>query len=205
MLFEDDSGGTPLFYIIRDILIGVLLPIYVGIFLARIGKKVAAKKREKEEIYKLKRAQRRDSDQQTYPYIYKIGKHGNESLAVRYGIANQKKNVKEYWYYIKGGAKKRNPDRDIISYVDSNTIRLQKTNKVGDDRFEVQLTDHRNRRAIAIIEVGTEYVKTFYPLRDSWFNENLDLEQTLKGNGSFTLKELATFHVNRIVSRNQQN
>jgi len=30
----------------------------------------------------------RDADQQSYPYTYEIGRHGNETLALRYGIAN---------------------------------------------------------------------------------------------------------------------
>jgi hypothetical protein len=63
----------------------------------------------------------------------------------------------------------------------------------------VVLTDFRDRKAKAVIETGTEYVKTFYPLEDIWFEKHADLENTLKGNGSFTLKELATFHVNKTV------
>ena len=154
-----------------------------------------AKKRQKE----LARQQHRDADQQVYPYTYEIGKHGNESLAIRYGIANQERIVKEYWYYAPGGERKRNPDRDKIHYEPASTIQLQKTKKVGKDLYEVLLTDFRNRKAKAIIEAGTEYVKTFYPLEDSWFEKHADLELTLKGNNSFTLKELATFHVQKTV------
>lgn len=143
--------------------------------------------------------QHRDADQQTTPYTYKLGKHGNESLAIRYGIANQERKVKQYWYNAKGGEQKRNPDRDKVYYEPAGAIRLQKTKKVSKDLYEVLLTDFRDRRARAIIEVGTEYVKTFYPLDDSWFEKNADLEETLKGNNSFTLKELATFHVQKTV------
>jgi len=143
--------------------------------------------------------QHRDGDQQATPYKYKIGRHGNESLAIRYGIANQERKVKEYWYYAKGGEKRRNPDRDKIYYEPAGTIRLQKIEKLSKDTYEVILTDYRDRKGKAIIEVGTEYVKTFYPVDDSWFEKYADLEETLKGNNSFTLKELATFHVQKTV------
>ncbi|MGD7037216.1 cell envelope integrity protein TolA [Methylotuvimicrobium buryatense] len=155
-----------------------------------------AKKKRKIEV---ERQQHRDGDQQTTPYTYQIGKHGNESLAIRYGIANQERKVKEYWYYAKGGEQKRNPDRDQVYYEPASTIRLRKTRKVSKDLYEVLLTDFRERKARAIIETGTEYVKTFYPLDDSWFEKHADLEETLNGNNSFTLKELATFHVQKAV------
>jgi len=161
----------------------------------------AIREREEAEIRRteFERQQHRDSDQQVTPYTYKIANHGNESLAIRYGIANQERKVKEYLYYAKGGEQRRNPDRDKIYYEPATTIRLQKTKKVGKDLYEVLLTDYRDRKARAIIEVGTEYVKTFYPLEDSWFEKHADLEKTLKGNNSFTLKELAAFHVQKTV------
>ena len=145
------------------------------------------------------RQQHRDGDRQATPYTYKIGKHGNESLAIRYGIANQEQKIKEYWYYAEGGEQKRNPERDKIYYEPSSVIRVQKTRKVSKDLYEVLLTDFRDRKAKAVIEPGTEYVKTFYPLDDGWFEKFADLEETLKGNNSFTLKELATFHVQKVV------
>ena len=152
----------------------------------------AKAKQEREEAEKRRkeyeRQQHRDGDQQTSPYTYQIGKHGNESLAIRYGIANQERKVKEYWYYAKGGEQKRNSDRDKVYYEPASTIRLQKTRKVSKDLYEVLLTDFRDRKARAIIETGTEYVKTFYPLDDGWFEKYADLEETLKGNNSFTLK-----------------
>lgn len=152
------------------------------------------------EIKESLRRKHRDSEQQNTPYTYKIGKHANESLAIRYGIANQERKVKEYWYYAKGGEKKkRNPDRDRVYYEAASTIRLQKTRRIKKDLYEVLLSDFRERKAKAIIEVGTEYVKTFYPRDDNWFKKHADLEETLKGNNSFTLKELATFHVQKTV------
>jgi hypothetical protein len=161
------------------------------------GKEERLKGKKKE----LERKQHRDGDQQATPYTYQIGRHGNESLAIRYGIANQERKVKEYWYYAKGGARERNPDRDKVFYEPASTIRLQKTKKIGKESYEVLLTDFRDRKAIAIIEVGTEYVKTFYPLEHEWFEKHADLEKTLKGNNSFTLKELATFHVQKLWER----
>ena len=157
----------------------------------------AADSRQKEAA----RKQRRDADKQQSPYMYKIGKHGNESLAIRYGIANQERKVKKYWYYAKGGERKRNPERDKVYYEPAKTIHIQKTQKLGKDLYEVLLTDYRDRKARAVIEVGTEYVKTFYPLEDSWFRKHADLETALKGSGTFSLKELATFHVQKTIGK----
>lgn len=64
------------------------------------------------------------------------------------------------------------------------------------------LSDYRDRPARAVIEKGTEYIKTFYPINDHWFDKYADLERTLKGNGSFSLKELAAFHVDKTVGKN---
>ncbi len=170
----------------------------------RAREKAEAKAKEEQEVLEKRRKelehrQHRDGDQQATPYTYKIGKHGNESLAIRYGIANQERKIKEYWYHAKGGERKRNPDRDKFFDEPANTIRLQKTKKIGESLYEVLLTDFRDRKARAVIEPGTEYVKTFYPLEDNWFLKHADLETTLKGNNSFTLKELATFHVQKTV------
>lgn len=154
---------------------------------------------ERRDAIEKERQEHRDADKQSTPYTYEIGSHGNESLAIRYGIANQERKVKEFSYYAKGGKRKRNPDRDEVYYEPARTIRLQKTRKVGDSMYEVLLTDYRDRPAKAVIEAGTEHVKTFYPLDDGWFEKYADLEQTLKGNGTFTLKELATFHVQKTV------
>lgn len=154
---------------------------------------------EQREYARRKKEEHRDADQQETPYTYEIGRHGNESLAIRYGIANQEKKVKEYWYFAKGGERKRNPERDSVFYEPAKTIRLQKTERVGKDLYNVLLTEFRDRKARAVIEVGTEYVKTFYPLDDSWFQRHSELENTLKGNSSFNLKELATFHIQKAV------
>lgn len=143
----------------------------------------------------------RDLDVQPSPYSYRIGVHGNESLAIRYGIANQERKVREYWYHEPGGERVRNPDRDSSYYEPAGTIRLQKVRKISEARYEVQLSDFRDRLAIAVIEPGTEVVKTFLPLDESWFSINADLELTLKGNGTFSLKELARIHVDKAMGR----
>lgn len=130
-------------------------------------------KLDKEEI---QRQNFRDADVQDVPYTYQIDTHGNESLAIRYGIANM-----------------------TVSNRQSEIIRLQKRRKLKEDKYEVLLSDFRDRPAIVIIEPGTEFVKTFYQLDEIWFKEHKELELTLKGNGSFTLKELATFHVLKAV------
>lgn len=148
---------------------------------------------------KIRKERHRDADFQETPYTYSILTHGNEALAIRYGIANQERKVKEYLYYAKGGEQIRNPDRDRVYYEPATTISLRKTKKISKDVYEVLLSDYRDRKATAVIEVGKEYVKTFLPLEQSWFEKHADLEKTLKGNGSFTLKELATFHVQKAV------
>lgn len=95
----------------------------------------------------------------------------------------------------------RNPERDKVFYEPATVIRLQKTRRIGKDKYKVVLSDFGNREAVAIIESGKEYVKTFYPLDDDWFIMHADLERALKNNGSFTLKELATFHIQKTVRR----
>lgn len=152
------------------------------------------RRKEKEQLQ-----QEMDQDAHLHPYEYRVERHANESLAIRYGIANQVKRTKEYWYYGRGGERKRNPERDRFYFEPAKIIKLQKTRRVKGDLYEVLLTDFRDRKARAIIEPGTDYVKTFYPLSDDWFVKHADLEETLKGNGSFSLKELATFHVQKAI------
>jgi uncharacterized membrane protein len=166
----------------------------------------AAKNRRAREAIERKLAERkkqellRDAEAQDVPYEYAIGRHGNETLAIRYGIANLKKEIIPYFYHVKDGVKKRNPDRDKIVWKDSETIRLKKLEKIGLSKYEVQLSDFRDRRAVAIIEVGTDYVKTFYPIDEGWFKIHRGLEEVLKGNRSMSLKELAHFHVEKTIS-----
>lgn len=168
--------------------------------------KKARKARIDAEMVRLRRERQlehegwRDGDHQSEPYVYRVGQHANEALAIRYGIANQQRRVKEYVYYTKGGEERKNPDRDKIYFEPAKSIKVRKTRKIRDDVYAVELSDYRNRPAVAVIEVGTEYIKTFLPLDETrWFEEQADLELTLKGNGTFSLKELARFHVDKAV------
>ncbi len=130
----------------------------------------------------------RDADTQTSPFVYEIGRHANETLALRYGIANLK--------------------RGQVDFIGSDKIRLQKLGKIPvetspykrrSDLYRVKLSDFRDREALAVIEPGTEYVKTFYPLEESWFERHSALESALKGNQTMNLKEIAHFHIEKTV------
>lgn len=118
----------------------------------------------------------RDADWQDAPYRYEIGRHGNETLAIRYGIVNAATN---------GSAKK--------------SIRVVKTRKLQKDFYEVLLVDFGSREAVAVIERGTDYIKTFYPLGwpddQTWFEDNRTLEMLLKDNSGLPLVEMAKFHI----------
>ncbi|MCG6558260.1 heme biosynthesis HemY N-terminal domain-containing protein [Ruegeria sp. 1NDH52C] len=156
-----------------------------------------AAQKEKE----IAKAKLRDSDIQPEPYTYEIGRHANETLAMRYGIANTVVEVTPYFYYAKGGAKIRNPDRDTKRTVDGRTIKLRKLEKVigKEDQYIVELSDFRNRKAIAVIEKGTEYVKTFLPIDKDWFEKHSKLEVLLKGNKTMRLSEIAKTHRDYIL------
>lgn len=150
-----------------------------------------------------KRIEHRDADVQKKPYLYDCVGHPNRTLALRYGIVNQKQEVIEFWHYGSGGEKKRNPERDEIRYVPGTTIRLMKNGKIKQDEsgthFRASLPDHGNREVIVCIENNAEFISTFYPLRESWFKDHGDLEAVLKNNEAFDLKELANFHVQKVV------
>ena len=124
------------------------------------------------------RDRNRDSEVQNEPYVYSIGQHGNEALALRYGIVNRKQS----------------------SSLPSSKIKIQKTEKIGDDKYKVKLVDFGDKDAVVIHEPGTDYIKTFYPLNEEWFTEHNDLETALKNTGSFTLKELAKFHIDTLIA-----
>ena len=158
--------------------------------------------RQQREIDRIERLRQmyRDAPYQEEPYTYHIDKHANEALAIRYGIANQTRRTIPYWFTATGGVQKRNPSRDTFHFVDAEIIRLQKTKQIELDLYEVVLTDYRNRPAKAIIEQGKEYVKTFYPYDDDWFKKHGEFDRSLKGNETFSLKELAAFYVQRIAT-----
>lgn len=121
----------------------------------------------------------RDADEQENPYRYEIGRHANETLALRYGIAN-----------LNGEDGRGRP---------ANSISLRKLKKLDQNIYLVEISAFRNRRAKAVIEVGTEYVKTFLPMSEDWFTKYASLEETLKGNKTMSLKDIARFHVEKVV------
>jgi hypothetical protein len=125
----------------------------------------------------------RDADNQELPYIYKCNGHPNVTLAIRYGVANLQTDGHKYWA--------------------ANKIQLQKIKKVKDDpegsHYLAKLTNFGNREVVVVIKPGTEYVQTFYPKSEDWFKKYADLELVLKDNKTFDLKELANFHVQKVV------
>ena len=149
----------------------------------------------------------RDSDHQSEPYTYEIGKHANQTLAIRYGIANTTLETIPYYYYAKGGIKKRNYDRDRKKVVNSDTIKLRKIKRLsGNNQFLVELSGFKKRKAVAIHIAGEEFIRTFYPINATsddvdhdWWQRNPELEAALKDNKTFTLKEMAKFHVEKTV------
>lgn len=145
------------------------------------------------------RAQHRDAETQETPFEYRVGRHANEALAIRYGIANQVTETIEGFYYAKGGIKRRDSSRDRVRYVPATKIAIMKVEKVGESKYRALLPSYRNREVIVVIEEGKEYVKTFLPKDQNWFKQFAQLEETLKGNGSFNLKELARFHIEKAV------
>lgn len=162
-------------------------------------KREEREKAEEEERKKLAVKQHRDADTQSTPFTYRIGRHANEALAIRYGIANQKQETTKGYYYAKGGERKRAPSRDRTRYVPAGTMRLKKLEKIEANTYRAVLTNYRDREVIAVIEPGTDYIKTFLPKDDAWFVKHQKLEEVLKGNGSFSLKELARFHIEKAV------
>lgn len=147
--------------------------------------------RETEELFRRRREnpqefarqemkEQRDLDRQIEPYPYQIGRHANETLALRYGIAN-----------LDGVDGRGKP---------ANFISLRKLEKIEKDVYLVEIADFRNRNAKAVIEVGTEYVKTFLPISEDWFSKYANLEETLKGNKTMSLKDIARFHVEKVAN-----
>ena len=131
---------------------------------------------ERHEKAEANRIALRDSDVQDLPYQYQCIGHPNMTLALRYGIANPE-----------------------------SSISLRKTERIASDEdgvhYMAELPDFGNRRVRVVIPPGAEYVKTFYPKSQKWFDEQEQLEEILKDNRTFSLKELATFHVQAVLNR----
>jgi hypothetical protein len=141
-----------------------------------------------DEVERTRRLELRDADSQDTPYEYQCIGHPNVTLALRYGIANTCRSSRD----------ERERSRT------SATIRLQKIRKVREDEAGAQylagLPDFGGRQVKVVIRPGTEFVLTFLPISDTWFSEHEDLERLLKDNPTFTLKELATFHVQAVLN-----
>lgn len=149
---------------------------YLGKKVAEGEEKRAREQAEKDEVEannrKLNyRRMLRDAEVQDEPYDYKIGRHANETLALRYGLVNAK------------------------GSQEGNTIRLRKLKMLKTDFYEVEMPKFGNRKAIAIIEPGTEYVKTFYPTSADWFSTHAQLEAKLKNNAGLSLSDIAKYHI----------
>lgn len=122
----------------------------------------------------------RDADAQVAPATYSIGRHALETLALRYGIPHLAKDTKG-------------------RTIEAKSIRIQKIKSLGRDKYSAILPDYRNREVVVVIEKGTYYVKTFYPISGQiWFSQNSDWETSLKGNSGFTIKDMAKMHFDRI-------
>ena len=140
------------------------------------------------EVDRERRVELRDADSQDTPYEYQCIGHPNVTLALRYGIANTSRS---------SGGEGR-------SIRENSAIRLRKIEKVQEDSagaiYLAELPDFGSRKVRVVIRPGTEFVLTFLPISDTWFNEHEDLERLLKDNPTFTLKELATFHVQAVLN-----
>lgn len=159
---------------LKDSFLGAL--VWSGILTWYFEKTSKEEKQRKKEIADANIASERlnalrDADIQDEAYTYLIGRHANETLALRYGLVNAK------------GTKE-------LSY-----IKLRKLTKLQHTHYEVELISFGLRRAIAIIEPGTEYVKTFYPVESDWFERNNKLESLLKNNQGLSIADIAKFHI----------
>jgi len=136
---------------------------------------------EKDKVKKEEETRaRRDADVQTTPYRYIIGRHAHETLALRYGLANS------------------HGDKE------NKSINLRKRKSIKKDFYEGELTDFGHRKAVAFIEKGTDYVKTFYPLSERWFVQHRTLEELLKNNRGIKLSDIAKYHIDAKLEQSQQ-
>lgn len=119
-----------------------------------------------------------DLDAHSDPVLFKIGRHAKETLALRYGSVVTEDKLKIRKIRISGMYD------SITNHEEENS-----------DCYLVEIIELRNRRALAIIEKGTDYIKTFLPFEKDWFMVNENLEETLKGNTLFSIKEIAEFHI----------
>jgi hypothetical protein len=162
----------------------LVLALIAGIAFYKHVRKIISQeekdRKERQDALQKTEAERvavRDADFQKSSYTYQIGRHANETLALRYGIAN------------------------TLGSREHREIRLRKLKKIKPDFYEVELSDFGGRRAIAVIEEGTEYVKTFYPQSEDWFEKNEKLEMLLKNNSGLSVVDIAKFHIENELRR----
>ncbi|KZY43420.1 MULTISPECIES: hypothetical protein [unclassified Oleiphilus] len=122
----------------------------------------------------------RDKPYSEHPVVFNCTGHPNRTLALRYGVMNAENGVEK------------------------NTIRLVKQGLVqgfeGRGHYYAELCDYENTKVRVVINEGSDYINTFYPLSDEeWFQKYETLEKLLKNNDSFTLKELAKYHIDVVV------
>lgn len=169
---KDGDASNGLTILILAILI--FMPYFIG----REFRDHYDKKNSK--ISEESRIAHRDAHSQETPYKYKIGRHAKETLALRYGVAHIRS---------ENGRGAYEPEE----------ISIKKLRHLGKDRFEAELTEYGNRTVIAVIEPGTDYVKTFYPKEgQDWWKKNKAWEEKLKGNQGFTIKDMARMHFDLI-------
>ena len=168
-----------------------------------------ARRKEIEETERLRaeseriRCEWRDADSQDSPYEYICAGHPNRTLALRYGIANGSY-ANPYVTLGSGENGEFVESFDGQPELRETKIRLRKLEKVFSDddgsHYLAELPDFGNRKVRVVIQPGTEYVKTFYPMSEQWFDRHADLELILKDNPTFELKELAMFHVQAVLN-----
>lgn len=137
---------------------------------------------EHEERLKRERLEREARDKPISDELvsFKCIGHPNRTLALRYGVMNTEDDS------------------------ENNTIRLLKKGYVPgfEERghYYAELYDYENTKVRVVIDEGSDYINTFYPLSDKeWFEKYETLEKLLKNNDSFTLKELAKYHIDVVV------
>jgi hypothetical protein len=135
---------------------------------------------EMEALNKLEYQQKLDQAVSTEPLIFGCSGHPNRTLALRYGILN-----------VTDGRE------------NSSIVLLKKGHVEGfEDRghYYAELCDFENARVRVVIDEGSDYINTFYPLDDKvWFSKYESLEKLLKNSDSFTLKELAKYYIDIVL------
>jgi len=130
----------------------------------------------------------RDACPQLIPYGFQLTAFANQTLAVRYGIANIESNSEESRFLERPQTK----------------IRLQKVRALGNDQYVVFLPDFGQQHALVKHQKGSELIEEFLPPDAQWLDKNPDLENLLKNADSLRLQVLAEhFHKKRLRKNNR--